>query len=426
MTPGSSSVSTVAPGVSRLSPRQELGTAANVVAQAVRRKWGDEVDAHVRGHSDRPGGYHALAGWETCLEDVVTDRPTVSVSVVVATCRRPSALKRCVDSLLATGYPGLEILVVDNAPDDSSTPHDGCRGVRRHAERALPGRADPGCASRARNRGVVAANGDLIAFVDDDIVVDRLWVDALVEGLLRHPTAGCVTGLVIPDRLESAIQLWFEQFGGFNRGYEHRSFDVAQNRGDTLLYPFTAGALGGLGNAAFRRSALDVPAAFEVTLGPGTPAYGAEDQDAFVSLLMAGGELLYEPSALVRHSHREEWGDLRWQMFTYGAGMVAGLVHWAWTDGAVAVSSSNASSPRSRRSSGAVTVTTRSSPSPTTAPRSSVGSSVSGISTVPSPTCAPCGSAAASIGAAREARTSHRGVATPGRRGALDLAGARP
>jgi hypothetical protein len=103
-----------------------------------------------------------------------------------------------------------------------------------------------------------------------------------------------------------------------------------------MLYPYTAGALGGLGNAAFRRSALAGAAPFDVTLGPGTPAFGAEDQDAFVSLLRRGGRLLYEPSAVVRHSHRESYDELRWQIFTYGAGMVAGLVHWGLSDPAVA------------------------------------------------------------------------------------------
>ena len=76
-------------------------------------------------------------------------------------------------------------------------------------------------------------------------------------------------------------------------------------------------------------------APFDVTLGPGTPAFGAEDQDAFVSLLRRGGRLLYEPSAVVRHSHRESYDELRWQIFTYGAGMVAGLVHWGLSDPAV-------------------------------------------------------------------------------------------
>jgi GT2 family glycosyltransferase len=305
------------------------------VERAIRQHWGTLIDSHLQSHRSalNAAGDVPVDGWESCLDSTLSMRPTVSV--VVPTCRRPSEVLRCVESLLATGYPRLEVIVVDNAPGDLATAtavddRYGREPKVRYVREPTPG------ASRARNRGVAVAGGEVIAFVDDDIVVDRLWVAALVEALERHPSVDCVTGLVVPEALNSPVQFWFEQFGGFNRGYVRRRYDISTNRGDTLLYPYTAGALGGLGNAAFRRSALQGPAAFEVTLGPGTPAFGAEDQDAFVALLTSGGQLLYEPTALVWHTHRDSYGELRWQVFTYGAGMVAGLTHWACRDRRVA------------------------------------------------------------------------------------------
>jgi len=166
--------------------------------------------------------------------------------------------------------------------------------------------------------------------------VDRYWLSALTHALAGNPDVDCVTGLVIPAALDTPVHLWFEQLGGFNRGYHRRVYDLGRHRGDTLLYPYTAGAFGGLGNSAFRRSALRQPDAFDVTLGPGTPAFSAEDQDAFVALLRAGGRLCYEPAALVRHRHRDDYADLRWQVFTYGAGQTAAFVHWALHDRTVA------------------------------------------------------------------------------------------
>ena len=312
----------------------DLAATEDYLGKEIRRRWGPLIDSHFRSHSMSRGDPSCvLAGWESCLRERLPITP--SVSVVVPTCRRPEELLSCVDSLLATGYPSLEVLVVDNAPKEPSTAaavadRYGLDEQVRYLAEPTPG------ASRARNRGVASARGEIIAFVDDDVLVDRHWLAALVEALDRHPSVACVTGLVIPESLESPVQFWFEQFGGFDRGYVRRHFDLINNKGDTLLYPYTAGALGGLGNAAFRRSALNALAAFEVTLGPGTPAFGAEDQDAFVSLLASGGQFLYEPSALVRHSHRDSYQELRWQVFTYGAGMVAGLVHWALQDRLVA------------------------------------------------------------------------------------------
>src|SRR5829696_2051925 len=299
----------------------------------IEQRWGDIIRQHLRADlEDRQGiaGSDMLRSvWDTCPLRPGSSSP--SVSVVVPTYRRPTDLVRCVDSLLAMGYPRLEVIVVDNAPQEPETAalvaeRFSAEPRVRYLREWTPG------ASRARNLGVRSARGEVVAFTDDDVVVDRHWIAALTHALVANPDVDCVTGLVMPVALDTPVQLWFEQFGGFNRGHDQRVFDLGDRRGDTLLYPYTAGALGGLGNVAFRRSALRQPDAFDVTLGPGTPAFGAEDQDAFVALLRAGGRLLYEPAALVRHRHREGYADLRWQVFSYGAGQAAVLLHWALHD----------------------------------------------------------------------------------------------
>jgi GT2 family glycosyltransferase len=304
----------------------------------VERRWGDTIRRHLKADEEAPREIAAseVAGdaWNSCVLRSAASPPYVSV--IVPTYRRPTDLARCVDSILATRYPRLEVIVVDNGPQEPQTAAMVAERYAadhrvRYLSEWMPG------ASRARNLGVREANGEIIAFADDDIVVDRHWVAALAHALITNPDVDCVTGLVIPAALDTPVHLWFEQFAGFNRGYDQRVFDLGDRRGDTLLYPYTAGGFGGLGNSAFRRSALRQPDAFDVTLGPGTPAYGAEDQDAFVALLRAGGRLLYEPAALVRHRHREEYGDLRWQVFTYAAGQTAAFVHWALNDRAIAM-----------------------------------------------------------------------------------------
>jgi O-antigen biosynthesis protein len=303
----------------------------------IEQRWGDVIQRHLAVDEAQQGMVGSgMAGdaWNTCPLRHAVSRP--SVSVIVPTHRRPADLARCVDSILATDYPRLEVIVVDNAPQEPETA--ALVAARYSADDRVRYLSEwtPG-ASGARNLGVRSARGEIIAFADDDVVVDRHWIAALTHALVANPDIDCVTGLVIPVALDTPVQLWFEQYGGFNRGYDQRVFDLDNRRGDTLLYPYTAGALGGLGNAAFQRSALRQPDAFDVTLGPGTPAFGAEDQDAFLALLRAGGRLLYEPAALVRHRHREEYARLRWQVFTYGAGQAAALVHWALHDRSVAL-----------------------------------------------------------------------------------------
>src|SRR6187397_2844848 len=81
-----------------------------------------------------------------------------------------------------------EVLVVDDGSTDA-TPEVAKRfGVRliRHDERRS--------LNAARNTGLREARADLIAFVDDDVLVSPGWLDALAEGAERHPEADAFGG----------------------------------------------------------------------------------------------------------------------------------------------------------------------------------------------------------------------------------------
>ena len=105
------------------------------------------------------------------------------VSVVIATRERPDPLLRCVDALLRQTLPSpqFEIIIVDDA-STRATRERVMAGLsqRRHARRAptlrflwLP--SNRGSAA-ARNHGILAARGAIIAFTDDDTVPDQDWL----------------------------------------------------------------------------------------------------------------------------------------------------------------------------------------------------------------------------------------------------------
>src|SRR5204862_8077432 len=71
--------------------------------------------------------------------------------------------------------------------------------VRAHADGAPPVRylqLSHGGPNAARNAGITASGGDPICFVDDDVSAPAGWLEALVEGALRHAAAGCAGGPV--------------------------------------------------------------------------------------------------------------------------------------------------------------------------------------------------------------------------------------
>src|SRR5262249_16734111 len=131
------------------------------------------------------------------------------VSVIVPTRDRPEQIRRCLQLLMALEYPRYEIIVVDNAPSTSATAdfiqqnyHDVSRV--RYTREARPGRC------LALNSGMMAAQGEILAFTDDDVVIDRYWLVELVRGFSRADDVVCVTGIVLPLELEAPAQLWFE------------------------------------------------------------------------------------------------------------------------------------------------------------------------------------------------------------------------
>jgi hypothetical protein len=83
---------------------------------------------------------------------------------------------------------------------------------------------------------------------------------------------------------------------------------------------------------AFRRSTLERLGGFNDLLGTGTPTRGGEDLTLFFDLIVAGGVAAYEPSALVRHSHRRTEAEFMRQVFGYGTGLTAMYIAWIVKD----------------------------------------------------------------------------------------------
>ncbi|MGW2786964.1 glycosyltransferase [Streptomyces populi] len=243
------------------------------------------------------------------------------ISVVVATRDRPKKLRHCLQSLLRSKYPEFEIIVVDNAPADDRTE------VLVHAE--FPGRVryvrEPAAGlARAHNVGLARARGSVVAFTDDDTLVDPGWLSALAETFARDARIGCVTGLIVPAELETPAQGVLERQGGFAKGYASRTWSLSDPPTDPL-FPFTAGRFGSGANMAFRTDALRALGGFDTATGAGTPGKGGDDLLAFFEILAAGHTLVYQPGAIVWHCHRRTMDAVAAQVFGYGAGLGAYL-----------------------------------------------------------------------------------------------------
>ena len=242
------------------------------------------------------------------------------VSVVVGTRERPELLQRCLASLCAVDYSDLEIIVVDNAPvtgrtrdvvamcGDARVRYDliGVRGV-----------------SAARNRGLAETTSEIVAFADDDVVVDPAWLRGLVRGFSRRPDVAIATGLVLPLELATAAQALFERRVSWGSELRARLYAIDSPPADDPLFPLSCGTAGAGASMAVRRSAVALLGGFDEALGPGSPSRAAEDIDFFYRVLTAGLAIAYEPMSLAWHRHRRDRAGLEEQLSGYGTGLGA-------------------------------------------------------------------------------------------------------
>ncbi|NOK63692.1 MAG: glycosyltransferase [Chloroflexi bacterium AL-W] len=245
------------------------------------------------------------------------------ISIIIPTRERPESLIITLKDLMDLNYPHYEVIVVDNAPTSEAT----AEVVRQfiHSGRVRYVREECPGIEWARNRGVAEAKSDIVAFTDDDVRVDRHWLIAIAQAFECDHNVACVTGLTLPAELEAPSQLWFEQFGGFNKGFSRRIYDLEQHKPDDRLFPYTAGKFGSGVNMAIRTSVLRKLSGFDPSLGAGSSARAGGDIDLYFRIVTRGYQLVYEPNAIIHHFHRRDYAKLHRQIYNYGVGLTAFL-----------------------------------------------------------------------------------------------------
>ena len=278
-------------------------------------------------------------------------RPLPTMAVVVPTnLGRPQQLSACVASLTQLDYPDFEIVVVDNRREPAGR-NELLESMATWPRVRIVAERQPGI-SAARNKGVEATDAEVVAFTDDDVRVHPRWLLALGRRFASEPELDAVTGLVLPEELETPAQLLFEQSGSaLDRGYRPVTFRLAQPHGpwwrrlsdipkierheaggggDTVFPLYATGELGIGSNMAFRTSTVRALGGFDVALGVGTSTCGGEDLAMLLELIMTGRRLGYEPSAIVHHTHRRTLEELEVQIRGYGIGFSAMMLSLVW------------------------------------------------------------------------------------------------
>ncbi|MDP2656184.1 MAG: glycosyltransferase family 2 protein [bacterium] len=155
---------------------------------------------------------------------------TTSCSIVVCTYNRLGYLKKCIPALLDINFSQYEIVVVDDGSSDNTV--DFLNSLSNEKIRVIRHAYNKGL-SEARNTGIANARYDIIAFTDDDCVVTKDWLTALVGGF-ENENIGLVIGQTFyvskdyrgyfPERLVSNKDAKWPM--GCNVAYQKKVFDV--------------------------------------------------------------------------------------------------------------------------------------------------------------------------------------------------------
>jgi GT2 family glycosyltransferase len=261
-----------------------------------------------------------------CVADQTRTPRQPHVTIVIATHNRPHQVLQTVDRALALDYPSFDVVIVDSAPRSPAAFENirarfGDDPRVTYVFEAVPG------VSRARNRGLREARGELVGFVSDDIYLDSTWLQAMVRGFNRCPDVACVTGIVPMAELETPAQLMFDQAMAWGTawGLEPKLYDLNGHRDPSPIFPYKLSAYGTGAHCVFDVAWLRASGGFDERLGAGTPAAGGEDLDAFVRVVTSGRTLGFEPAAIGWHADAWEPDEFRRHMYVYGMGLTAFL-----------------------------------------------------------------------------------------------------
>jgi glycosyltransferase involved in cell wall biosynthesis len=220
----------------------------------------------------------------------VQEGPWPKVSVVVALYNAAKTLDECLASVAMVDYPDYEVIVVN----DGST--DGSQAIiDRYPFRSIT--CANGGISAARNVGLAAATGEIIAYIDSDAFADPDWLRCLVRTFLETKAAGVGGPNLVPSSDEWVAKCVFRSPGGPTQ---------------VMLDDDSAEHIPGC-NMAFWKWALDEIGGFD-------PIYTAagDDVDVCWRLLARGHRLGFSASALVWHHRRPSVRTFWRQQVGYG------------------------------------------------------------------------------------------------------------
>jgi len=213
------------------------------------------------------------------------------VSVIVPAYNAAATIRDCLDSILAVTSPAenFELIVVDNASTDQT--NDILQSFGRRIKILHETKRGP---AAARNQGLRNAAGQIIAFTDADCIVEKQWLQKLIEPL-NDGSVGAVGGRILSRQPCNPIEKFGEDIHDHSKAIE------------VYRPPYVITM-----NWASRLSLLKELNFFDEDLLRG------EDVDLSYRILQKGLRFLFQPDAVIYHRNESNYRGLSHEGFLHG------------------------------------------------------------------------------------------------------------
>lgn len=213
----------------------------------------------------------------------------MKLSIIIATHARPDSLAHLIESLGKQLRPSrCELIVAENGtPGGPSRLPEGA-SVTSHIYEGSPGKC------RAQNLAIKRATGDVLIFLDDDLVVAHDYLDQVERFFTYHPHFAAMKGRILPREDPHKV-------AGVNSVY--LDLPLVDHGNEIIEVRGVVGA-----NMAFLADAIRAVGPFDERLGPGAAGH-EEETEMSARLRRAGYHIGYSPNAVVYHDVDPERAD---------------------------------------------------------------------------------------------------------------------
>ncbi len=215
------------------------------------------------------------------------------VSVIVPVYNSHKTIGLCLDALLKSDFRDIEVICADDGSRDRSC--DIIGGIASLDGRVRLLRLAHAGPAFARNAGVAASSGNILFFVDSDVIVEKDTITKLLSVIDRDGIA-CAGGMVKPHTLDTCYDKFQQQW---------YSYEFGSISGKVYALPTS--------NLMVVRAIFDSLGGFDVAFR--YPS--AEDYDFCYRVIRKGYFIYYRSDAAVTHLHPQCFGDFIRRPFLY-------------------------------------------------------------------------------------------------------------